>query len=304
MGDTIYTGYRNYTRFYLSWSIGQQDIANNRTLINWTAGIQAQPGFNPFWGTNAIRINSVYIDGQGNLASGTWSNISMTSGQTLPLRSGSVWIGHNADGTKSFGANLSGWLYANGDQNTSGSWTIWTIPRNSQVTTNKGAYTLGEPVVVYTNRKSSTFSHTITFKNAATGATLKQFTDVTDNVTWTPTSGEITSMENSIPNSNTLSVRVEQYNNQVGQSSSVTVPFNIANANPIFTDFTYKDSNATVVAITGSDQVLVKGQSILETTISSANKMQAIKGASPTQYTISFDGTTLQQPYQSSGDVE
>lgn len=163
--------------------------------------------------------------------------------------------------------------------------------------------TLGEPVVVYTNRKSSTFSHTITFKNAATGATLKQFTDVTDNVTWTPTSGEITSMENSIPNSNTLSVRVEQYNNQVGQSSSVTVPFNIANANPIFTDFTYKDSNATVVAITGSDQVLVKGQSILETTISSANKMQAIKGASPTQYTISFDGTTLQQPYQSSGDV-
>lgn len=281
--DTIYTAYRNYTRFYLSWSVGQQDIANNRSLINWTAGIQAQPGFNPYWGTNAIRINSVYIDGQGNLASGTWSNISMTGGQTLPLRSGSVWIGHNSDGTKSFGASLSGWLYANGDQNTSGSWTINTIPRNSQVTTNASSYVLGDPITAYTNRKSSTFTHTITFRNQATSAILKQFTNVTDNVTWTPTSGEITSMENSIPNSNTLNVLVEQYNNQVGQGSSVVVPFNLTNANPVFTNYTYRDSNTTVVAITGSDQILVKGQSILETTISSANKMTAVKGATPSQ---------------------
>lgn len=85
---TIFTGYRNYTRFYMSWDVVQQDIANNRSLVNWTVGIQAQPGWSPYWGSNAVKINSVYVDGQGNLASGTWSNITLNNGATLPLRSG------------------------------------------------------------------------------------------------------------------------------------------------------------------------------------------------------------------------
>lgn len=301
---TIYTDYRNHTRFYLSWDVAQQDIANNRSLINWTTGVQAQSGWNPFWGSNAIRINSVYIDGQGNLASGTWSNISLVSNQTLPLRSGSIWVGHNGDGTKNISASVSGWFFQNGDVGSSGNLTAPTIPRNSQVTTDKTSYVLGEPISVYTNRKSGTFTHTITLRNQnASGTILKQFTNVADAATWTPDAGEITTMENLIPNSNVLSVYVEQWNNQISQGSNTTVPFNLADANPVFTDFTYRDSNETVVAITGDDQVLVKGQSILETKITSSNKMVAVKGSSPSQYGIVYDGVTVQIPYQSTGDV-
>ena len=300
---TIYTGYRNYTRFYLRWDVAQQDIANNRSLINWTAGIQGQPGINPFWGTNAIRINSVYIDGQGNLASGTWSNITLVDGQTVPLRSGSVWVGHNGDGTKSFSVSVSGWLFANGDIGASGSMTLPTIPRNSQVTTNKSSYTLGEPVTVNTNRKSTTFTHTITLKNAANNATLKTFTNVGGSVTWTPSPTEITTMQGMIPNTNTLNLRVEQWNNQIDQGSNRTVPLNLTDANPIFTDFSYRDSNTAVTAITGDNQILVKGQSTLETVISVENKMEAVKSASEVRYSVVFDGITDQKNYQETTDV-
>lgn len=301
---TIYTGYRNYTRFYLSWDVAQQDIANNRSLISWTAGIQGQPGINPFWGTNAIRINSVYIDGQGSLASGTWSNITLVNGQTVPLRSGSIWVGHNSDGTKSFGASISGWLYANGDLGASGYWSINTIPRNSQVTTNKDQYVLGEPITIYTNRKSSSFTHQITLrKDNSGGETLKVFNNVADSVTWTPTPDEIESMQNMIPSSNNFTLWIYQHNWQVGQGSEAYRTLQLTNANPIFTDFTYQDSNAAVVAITGDDQVLVKGESILQTRITPANKMQAVKGASPSRYAVVFDGTTDEKPYQASTDV-
>ena len=300
---TIFTGYRNYTRFYLSWDVVQQDIANNRSLINWTAGIQAQPGWSPYWGTNAVRINSVYIDGQGNLASGTWSNITLNNGATLPLRSGSVWIGHNGDGTKSFGVSISGWLFANGDLNANGSMTAPTIPRNSQVTTNKTSYTLGESITVYTNRKSGSFNHAITLRDNATNTLLASFNNIGDSVTWTPQPADITKMQQLIPNTNRLNVRVDQWNNNIGQGSNTVVALNLTDANPIFTDFTYADSNAAVVAITGDNQVLVRGQSTLQTTISVANKMQAVKYANPARYSVVYDGTTDQKPYSDTADV-
>lgn len=304
MGATIYTAYRNYSRFYLKWSEGDQDIANNRTLIHWTAGVQGQPGYTAYWYSNAIRLNSVYIDGQGNLGAGTWSNITLANGASVPLRSGSIWVGHNADGTKAFSASVSGWFYGNGDVSASGSWGIATIPRNSQVTTNKNSYTLGEPITIYTNRKSDSFTHTITIrKDNSGGQVLKTFNSITDAATWTPTSDEITMLQNLVPNSNNLVIWIWSHNNQVGQGSKAYRTLVITNANPVFNNFVYRDSNSAVVSITGNDQVLVKGQSILETTIPVADKMVAVKGASPSRYSIVYEGVTEQETYSNTEDV-
>lgn len=304
MGATIYTAYRNYSRFYLTWSEGGQDIANNRTLIHWTAGVQGQPGYTAYWYSNAIRLNSVYIDGQGNLGAGTWSNITLANGASVPLRSGSIWVGHNADGTKGFSASVSGWFYGNGDVSASGSWGIATIPRNSQVTTNRDTYTLGEPITIYTNRKSDSFTHAITIrKDNSGGQVLKTFNSITDAVTWTPTSDEITMLQNLVPNSNNLVIWIWSHNNQVSQGSEAYRTLVITNANPVFNNFVYRDSNSAVVSITGNDQVLVKGQSILETTIPVADKMVAVKGASPSRYSIVYEGVTEQETYSNTEDV-
>lgn len=304
MAGTVNTGYRNYTRFYIDWSESTQDITNNRTLINWTVGIQAQPGWTPYWGSNAVRINSAYIDGQQVAGSQTFSNLSPSNGGKIGLRSGSVWVGHNSDGTKSISVSVSGWFYGNGDVSASGSWGLATIPRNSQVSTNKSIYTLGEPIQIITNRKSSSFTHTITIRLHNSGGTVIQtINSVGASTTWTPSPAQITQMQNAIPNSNNLSLFINQYNDQVRQNSNVTRTLTLTDANPEFSTFTYRDSNALTASITGDDQVLVKGKSTLETTISSANKMVAVKGANPAHYTVAYDGVTAQTPYSASAAI-
>lgn len=302
MAGSVYTGYSNNTSFYFSWSLAGQEIANNRSLINWTVGLHSNG--HPRWYSNAIRLNGVHIHGSSNLASGTWSNISMSPGQHLPLRSGQHWIGHESNGTRHFGASVSGWLYPNANLANSGGWNLPTIPRNSQVTTNdSGNWHIDTPLTIHTNRKSSSFSHTLTIRrNSNTGAIVKTINNVGANVVWTPSAAEITAMQNSVPNSNRVYIHIWQHNHQVNAASETALWGYISNAQPTFSNFTYRDANAATVAITGSDQILVKGKSTLETTVSAANKMVAIKGSNPSHYTFTYDGTTRQLNY-STGNV-
>lgn len=58
---------------------------------------------------------------------------------------------------------------------------------------------------------------------------------------------------------------------------------------PTFTTFTYADSNADVVKVTGSNQILVKGLSNVTVSIDAANKMVAKHSASPSHYIVQLD---------------
>lgn len=71
----------------------------------------------------------------------------------------------------------------------------------------------------------------------------------------------------------------------------------IVNATPEFTDFSFKDVNDEVVAITGDDQVLVKGLSNLELLISSSNKMVAKKQAVAKNYITTIDNINVNTDY-------
>ena len=71
---------------------------------------------------------------------------------------------------------------------------------------------------------------------------------------------------------------------------------------PIFSNFTYKDTNANVAAITGNDQVLVQNLSNLQVTVSSANKMVAQNSATAKKYIFSFGNITDSKNY-STNDI-
>ncbi len=71
----------------------------------------------------------------------------------------------------------------------------------------------------------------------------------------------------------------------------------IVNANPEFTDFSYKDVNDKVVAVTGNNQVLVKGLSNLELLISSSNKMVAKKQTTAKNYIATIDNINVNTDY-------
>lgn len=69
---------------------------------------------------------------------------------------------------------------------------------------------------------------------------------------------------------------------------------------PSFSNFTYKDTNTSVTGVTGNDQVLVKGLSNLQVTISSANKMVANYGANPSKYIAIIDTLNKNVNYNTS----
>ena len=110
---------------------------------------------------------------------------------------------------------------------------------------------------------------------------------------------------NSIPNTNSATYKVRLVCGALNRDTTVnggTYSTNTAQCSPQFTSFNVKDNNSNIVAVTGSDQVFVKGYSTLQVIIPSANKMVAQKGATPNKYVCTCD-TLSQNANYSSSDV-
>lgn len=122
---TVKSNTMDYTTFYVSWNRTGYDVSKNESYISWEAGVMITNGY--YWLTNAVRINSIYIDGSLVLGSNTYSNISGNG--THKLASGSTTIKHNDDGNKSFSISISGWLYDTGSPSGSGTFELEQIPR-------------------------------------------------------------------------------------------------------------------------------------------------------------------------------
>lgn len=110
------------TYYYCSWQQVTQEVANNRTKINYQFGIHCRWNYY----SNAARIDNVIINGTTVKGSETYSDLSQGDHQ---LGSGSMWINHNADGTKTFSMSMSGWVIDGGTTTGSGSFTLNKINR-------------------------------------------------------------------------------------------------------------------------------------------------------------------------------
>ena len=114
----------------------------------------------------------------------------------------------------------------------------------------------------------------------------------------------VTNLYNSIPDRTSASYEVEV---TYGTSSRVTqggkyIVYYTESQQPQFSSFTYKDTQSSVVAVTGNDQILVEGLSTLAVEISSAQKMVAKNGATPYKYVASIDDISKDINY-ATGDV-
>jgi len=287
-------GYGNcYVRY--DWS-ATQSIANNTSTI--TANLYFIVG--QYTTVNATESGGVYIDGtQSTYNNGTQYR---TAGTYL-MKTYSRTISHNSDGTKTFsfsGTMTSGWSSL-GTLSVSGSATLNTIPRASTPTLSSSSINIGESVTIYTNRLSSSFTHTIDFDFPPSfGATLS--TGVATSYTWNTTS-QASSLYAQIPNANSGvgTIWLHTYNGGtlIG-SKSVNLTLNVTNSNPTFTTFTYKDVNATTTTITGNDQYLIQGYSTLRATILAVNKAVALNSATMNKYIFNINGVSVEQAYSTS----
>ena len=114
-----------YSTFYVDWERTSYDVSKNTSTIKWKAGLETSN--NVYWLSNAVTINSIYIDGTLVLSGKTYSNISGNGKHELA--SGTITINHNNDGKKSFSISISGWLYDTGSPSGSSTFELVEIPR-------------------------------------------------------------------------------------------------------------------------------------------------------------------------------
>ena len=139
--------------FWVKWEqVGNQDIENNRTQIKWSCGFYSTHNFY----SNAVKMSAVTINGTKVYSGGTYSNM-LDEEPNHTLASGTMWIDHDTDGTKTFTiSSFTGWLYKNNNYSSNGgSFTLTNIPRQATITLAPDFTDLDDPTITYSNPAGS-----------------------------------------------------------------------------------------------------------------------------------------------------
>lgn len=152
------------------WSQSSQSVSGNYSDVHWELYVDTDAyGKISLGGSQAW---SVTIDGS-EAGSGADSGGFSANASKL-LGSGTHRVYHNSDGSKTFSFSfkkLFGFTWGGtyrGEYSGSGSGTLTTIPRASGLSVSNG--TLGTSQLISADRKSSSFTHTLTWEsNGETG---------------------------------------------------------------------------------------------------------------------------------------
>lgn len=148
-------------RYYtLSWT-ATQSIANNTSTISWT--LSTDGGYSS-WMTE----RTVYVDIDGERVFSKTTEVDRYRGT---IATGTNTISHNSDGTRSFSVSLGAAIYYSTIECTgSQTFTLDTIARASTLSVSDG--TLGTKTTLTADRKSSSFTHTLTWECGSYSGTL------------------------------------------------------------------------------------------------------------------------------------
>lgn len=280
-----YSGVRSLIVFL---SIASQSIEGNYSVVNWE--IRG-------WGTNSptwYYTKNIYLDLNGSRVYTGYTSSTIQLSYNTYVASGQTTVYHNGDGTKSMSVGIGGTIYNYGTYQTGGgTTTLATIPRTSTPTMSTTNWNIGASSTIYTNRLSGAFTHNIVASFGSWSATLA--TGVTDNWTWN-TANNAASLYSQIPNSNsgtgTLTLHTYNGGTYIG-TKSMGFTLNVVNSNPTTGTWDYLDTNATITALTGNAQYLIKGKSNLRIKLTGAAAAQNYATLGTNAYTVSYNGTTL-----------
>ena len=256
------TEYDSY--FWVEWEqTGSQDIANNRTQIKWTCGLYSTHKFY----SNAVKMSAFSINGTRVYSGGTYSNFTAEGKQTIA--SGTLWISHSADGTKTFSiSSFTGWLYSNHNYSSNGgSFTLTTIPRASSISCTQ-ANIEGNPTITI-SRAHSGFTHTITYAFGTLTGTIRDKTSATVITDWAIPVAFYGQIPDAKTGKGTLTCITYNGNTQIGSPTTceLSVTTDETKCKPTVSG-NVVDSNPATVALTGdAEKCLVRFFSTASCTI-------------------------------------
>lgn len=154
-----------------SWSLSSQSVANNTSTVTWKMQLISD-GYGKISST-AAKDWSVTVN--GTKYSGT-NTVGIANSTTKTLASGTTTIAHASDGTKTFSYSFSQEFAITfsgsyiGTKSSSSTGTLTTIPRKSTLSVANGTLETTQTLTV--SRKSTSFTHTITYKCGSVSGTI------------------------------------------------------------------------------------------------------------------------------------
>lgn len=242
---------------------GTQNIAENYTTVTANCYCVRDSGY--AYSGYKTTVNCT-LDGTTESKTLAGFDISASNPKIL-LGSFTKKVYHNADGTKTVSANFT-WNSENSYVGTitgSASKILTTIPRASSVTATDA--NIGSASTININRASSNLTHTLTYSFSGLSGTIATKTSSTS-VGWTVP----TSFYQKIPNSSsgTVTITCDTYSGEtkIG-TKTTTMTISISeNSKPVIDTATVIDTNATTVALTGSNKRLVSYKSTVKLDVS------------------------------------
>lgn len=303
MASISANGSRGHHNFTLNVWENSTDTPSNTSNVGWSlvlAPIQA--GWD--WNISGISWN-VNVNGVGY--SGTIQSYDGRS--TVTIASNSLTVGHDNNGDKQIGFSFSindgaNRSYTPGSCSSSGSMWLSHINRWAIVTSANNFNDEQNPTMTFSNPAGYTMNVWLELNPTGDHLCIRNNIPNTGSYTWELTSEEREQLRARCTG-NSATIRYGIYSNIGGSlyASYIDKTFTIVNGNPVFENFIYQDTNTTITNITGNNQVLVKGLSTLQATISTANKMTAIKEATEKNYVATIDTINQSQNYDDENDV-
>ena len=279
-----------YIKYRIVVTENSTSIPNNTSSV--TVKVQAwrtNTGYTTYGnGTCYCKING------SSYSQSISSSQKITHNSYTTLFSKTVTISHNADGSKSiyceakithdrFTSSYHGFTVA-----------LSNIPRQANITAVANFTDEGNPKITYSNPAGDvveSLDACISLTGSNPDVPYRPIDKNGTEYTFNLTSAERTTLRNATPNSNTLTVYFYVRTTIAGETywSNMSATMTIVNANPTITGATYKDNNATTVAITLNDQVIIQNQSQLLFNFSS---LTALKSATLTRIDVTINAVT------------
>lgn len=241
LSGTVNTNAWDGRYLQFNWS-ASQSVEGNSSTISWE--LRSRGGSVNWYITSNVRVT---IDGTQRY----YNSAGVQAWKDGVLASGTVSLGHNNDGSRSFSVSIeAGVYYSAVNCRGSGSFTLNTIPRATEPKLNQDTITLGVgSIAISLPRASSAFTHTVKYSFGNASGIIGE--NVATSITWTPSM----TLANQIPNavSGWGQITVNTYNGStlIG-TKSVKFTVNLSSSViPSLSDITVAEQVSKVAQIFG-----------------------------------------------------
>ena len=301
-GKTKNSSGADNTSKYATWMYwqrnGDYDINNNKSNITVYIRVQRVDGYTGTTAWNKEKKPTVNLKVGGVAKTPTIDYIDTRNKVVCTFATWTGDVYHNNDGTLNLALSCD-WsigmtsLYSG---SISGTATLDTIPRKATVSKVTGFTDEGNPTVTFSNPANfNLVPYFNVYKDGVKVYSIQRTRGkYTSPYTFSLTDAERTAMRNACNAKNEYEVwiGVETYNGTtLLDYSSLGEKLTIVNANPTFDAslISFKDTNSTVVGITGNNQTIVQNKSTLSVTCGAAT---GVKGATISKYEVTLNGVT------------